>query len=89
MFVRKFVVSLVFAAAFAQALAALAEHAAVKNAAAMTTVLVTAATSEAPTSCREPPPFRAQGIRKNIKDGMRMARPSRRGPRFGYALRRG
>ena len=50
MFVRKFVVRLVFAAAFAQALAALAEHAAVKNAAAMTTVMVTSATSEAPTS---------------------------------------
>lgn len=50
MFVRKFIVSLVFAAAFAQALAALAEHATVKNAAAMTTVVETTAALEAPTS---------------------------------------
>jgi hypothetical protein len=50
MFVRKFVVSLAFAAAFAQALAALAEYAAVKNAASMTTVVETVATAETPTS---------------------------------------
>ena len=50
MFARKLLVSLVFAAVFAQALAALAEHAAVKSAAAMSTVEETTASLEAPTS---------------------------------------
>lgn len=47
MFVRKLAVSLAFAAVFAQALAALAEHAVVQNAAATTTVVDMAASSDA------------------------------------------
>lgn len=50
MFARKLAVSLVFAAVFAQALAALAEHAVVQNAAATTTVVDMAVASEAPAS---------------------------------------
>ncbi len=50
MFARKLLVSLVFAAVFAQALAALAEYAAVKSAASMSTVVETTASLEAPTS---------------------------------------
>lgn len=50
MFVRKFLVSLLFAAVFAEALAALAEHAAVENAAATTTVGTMAAALEPPAS---------------------------------------
>ena len=50
MFARKLLVSLVFAAVFAEALAALAEHAVVENAAATTTVGTVAAASDAPVS---------------------------------------
>lgn len=50
MFVRKLLVSLVFAAVFAEALAALAEYAAVENAAATTTVGTMAAASQPPLS---------------------------------------
>ncbi|MBS1165835.1 MAG: hypothetical protein H6R00_1860 [Proteobacteria bacterium] len=50
MFVRKFLVSLVFAAVFAEALAALAEYAAVENAAATTTIGTMATASEPPVS---------------------------------------
>ncbi|SFN01778.1 hypothetical protein SAMN05192571_11227 [Pleomorphomonas diazotrophica] len=50
MFVRKLAVSLAFAAVFAQALAALAEHAVVQNAAATATVVDVAAASEPPAS---------------------------------------
>lgn len=50
MFVRRFIVSLVFAAVFAEALAALAENAAVENAAATTTVGTMATASEPPVS---------------------------------------
>jgi hypothetical protein len=50
MFVRKFLVSLLFAAMFAEALAALAEYAAVENAAAMSTVGPVASVSDSPVS---------------------------------------
>ncbi|WP_370675999.1 hypothetical protein [Pleomorphomonas sp. PLEO] len=50
MFVQKLLVSLVFAAVFAEALAALAEHAVVESAAATTTVGTMVAASEAPVS---------------------------------------
>lgn len=50
MLVRKFLVSLLFAAMFAEALAALADHAAVENAASMSTVRPAAPVLEAPVS---------------------------------------
>ena len=50
MFVRKFLVSVLFAAMFAEALAALADHAAVENAAAMSTVRTVTAAADAPVS---------------------------------------
>ncbi len=50
MFVRKFLVSVLFAAMFAEALAALADHAAVENAAAMSNVRTVTAAADAPVS---------------------------------------
>jgi len=50
MFIRKFLVSLLFAAVFAEALAALAEHAPVENAAAASTAGTLASAADTPVS---------------------------------------